>query len=447
MNENRLIKLQRNDCIEVTIDNIGINGEGVARYNGMAIFIKGALPSEKIRAKVILVKQGYAIAIVEEIIMASKYRVKPLCPVFGKCGGCSLQHLAYDQQLKYKQNKVKETFAKVSGLNVEVDAPMPSALVYGYRNKLSLPVRGADAQVGFFASSSHRIVPINECAIEFELNKKIIKLFREFMTQNSLTGYDEETQKGDVRHLVVRVLSGMTFIAVVSPRATLPPLKAFGSMLEKEFGNRYALYHNINAKPTNVILGEVTKFISGNTEPIIVDGLKIKVHPASFFQVNDYIRSKIYDIVVAEASGVVLECYSGSSVLSALMSKNAKKIVAIELDPKAVAAANEMLNANNIQNVSVICGDCQVEVAKAVYNLNGVDTVVLDPPRTGCEVGVLTAISASRCKKIVYVSCNPATLARDCKVLTESGYKLKRVAPLDMFPNTMEVETIAVLVK
>lgn len=437
------MKLEKNDFLEIDIEDIGINGEGISHFEGMAIFIKGALVGERVRAKIILVKPKFCVAIIDELLTQSPDRVAPFCEVFGKCGGCSLQHLSYDVQLRYKRDNIINTFKK-SGITLDVQSFVKSEKIRGYRNKMSLPVTGT--AVGFYAQGSHRIVPITSCPIQFDSNEKIIKIFTDFLRGNNLVGYDETTEKGDVKHLVVRVIGNMTYVTIVTPRAALPQIKALSEELTRVYGDNYALYLNFNDKKNNVILGNKTQFISGNNSPVVLDGLKCEVHPLSFFQVNDFIRQQLYASVCKHTFGTVLDAYSGAGVLSAHIAKSAEKVIAIEIEKAATESAQKLIELNNIKNIKTINGDCAEEVPKVMAH-NKIDVVVLDPPRSGCDRRVLSAVGETKVKKVVYVSCNPATLARDCKIMEEYDYKIESLCPFDMFPHTGEAEVLCILKK
>lgn len=438
--------LKKNDVIEIDIDDIGYDGEGIAHVGGFAVFIRYALPGEKVRAKIILVKKTFAVGKLETVLRASADRVQPFCPYFGKCGGCTLQHMSYDAQRKYKQNAVRDTFFKAARLTVQPDETVASPLTQGYRNKMSLPVRGDDPFIGFFAMGSHRVVPITECPIQFHQNFAPIAALKEFMYVHRLTGYNETTHEGMVRHLSVRMLDGFTTVTVVVNGPYKQYIQPLDEILHKIYDDKYAFYVNYNTSENNVILGAKSELIGGKTAPVTVDGLSVVVHPQSFFQVNDGVRELLYSAVAAEVQAKhVVDAYSGAGVLSALLAKSAQNVTAIEIEPKAVESARDLIQRNGIHNIELVCGDCATELPRILQETTGESVIVLDPPRAGCDRRVMDAVAHSSANKVVYVSCNPATLARDVSLLCESGFALTRLTPFDMFPHSANVECLAVL--
>lgn len=430
--------LNKNDVVELVIDNLGINGEGIAHVDGLTVFVKGALVGERVRAKVILAKPTFVVCRLEQILTVSPHRVAPICPVYGKCGGCALQHLSYPEQLAYKQKMVRETLKKVGEMEVEVLPTVPSDTPIGYRNKVSLPIRlvRGETKIGFFQPSSHFITPIDACPLQKPEINRVIALMREFLGFYGGTPYDEATGKGDVRHLVVRSVGGKTYVTVVLNQKT--DLRPFQKLLENAL-DRYALYVNYNHENNNVILGKRTEFLAGDRAPIDLGGYLADVHPAGFFQVNDYIRDKIYDTVCEKIGhGKVIDAYSGAGLMTARVAKNCREVYGIEINPDAHASAVELKNFNDIDNMHPLLGD-SADVLPKIADENC--AVILDPPRAGCDQKVINALKELDCP-IIYVSCNPATLARDLKLL---GKKVVSVQPYDMFPQTTAVETVVVL--
>jgi len=433
-----MINFVKNDIIELNIDNLGINGEGIARIDGITVFVKGGLVGEKVRAKVILVKPNFIVAKLLEILVPSPHRIQSKCPIFNKCGGCSLQHLEYDEQLKYKQKLVKETFKKVGEIDVEVQPTIASKEIYGYRNKVSLPIRSVKGkiQMGFFMPASHNIIDATTCPLQKDEINKVCMLMREFLDSYGGKPYDENDGSGDIRHLVVRSIGNKIYVTVVLNQNI--SLKSFEKLLKENF-TRYALYKNHNSQRNNVILGKKTEFVGGDTSPIDVEGLKIDVHPAGFFQVNDDIRQKIYNFVSQRVcGGKVIDAYSGAGLMTAQISKTASQIYGIEINEDAHVSALILKEQNGINNMFPILGDSG-KVIKDLVDKNCV--VILDPPRTGCSLEVTNALKDLDCD-IIYISCNPATLARDVKNL---GKTPKLVQPFDMFPQTPDVETVVIL--
>ena len=443
MAETRETPVKKNDTVEAEIENLGYEGEGVAHIGGYTLFVPFALPGERVRAHVILAKPSYAVAKLIAVLRPSKERVDPFCPYFKVCGGCAMQHIAYDAQATHKRQSIKETFYKTAKLSVEPQETVRSPKVRAYRNKLSLPVRGKDPKIGFFAPRSHRIVEIDRCPIQFEENEKLISLFKAFLSRERIDGYDETTGKGLVRHLVARKIGDTLTVTVVVNARSGKRIAPFYTDLRAAFGS-VTLYCNYNEGRNNVILGEESALLGGTPTPVLVDDLYVEVHPQSFFQVNDGVRERLYSDVLQEVEGSVLDAYSGAGLLSARMAKAGHRVTAIEREKKAVESAMLLNKRNNIleSNIKLVCADCAQ--ALPVYLKEKPHTVVLDPPRSGCAPAVTEALLENPVQKIVYISCAPNTLARDLAVLM-NAYETERLTPYDMFPHCAGVETLAVL--
>lgn len=445
--------LKKNDDIEIEIDGLGYEGEGIAHLGGYTVFIRYALPHEKVRAHVILAKPTFAVAKLTKVLRPSPERAQPFCPVYCQCGGCSLQHMTYDAQIRFKKDAVREAFYKAAHLRVEPNETVSSPRQTFYRNKMSLPVRGAPATLGFFAYGSHRVVSVDECPIQFEGNGEIIGAFRSFLHENKIAGYDETAKNGEVRHFVVRKIGGFYTVTVVAngeaDKAGVQikrRLQPFDAVLHELYGENYAFYINYNVSEGNRILGGQSELLGGNETATCVDGLSVRVHPHAFFQVNDDVRQRLYAAVANEARApFVADAYCGAGMLTALLAKHAENVTGVELEPTAVQSARELVRANGITNARFLCGDCALLLPQALAKADTNAVVVLDPPRAGCARAVLDAVLAAAPKKIVYVSCNPATLARDVAALQNGGYTVSSLTPFDMFPQTANVETLCVL--
>ncbi len=443
-------ELEKNDVIEVDVVGEGADGEGVARYEGKAIFIRGALINERVRAKIILVKPKFNIAILEKVLVPSPFRTENTCPVYPRCGGCDLRHLSYEGQLEFKRRMVRDTLRKVGGIDIQPLPTVASPLKDRYRNKISLPVRenGGETHIGLFAKNSHRIIETDDCLLQYAWTKPLIAALRSFLDEHGLTGYNEGTREGDVRHIVAREAGGRLYVTLV----TTHPMRidGFYPMLEKIHPD-VQLWLNVNRRDDNVILGNDWKHVRGSTDPVCVDGLKTDIHPAGFFQVNDDVRTALYDYVASLVHGAaVVEAYSGAGLLSAKLAKKAKRVYGIEINPQSSASAVKLVQDNGIDNFTPVCGDVGKELGGVLRTLKqetGEDTfIVLDPPRTGISREAADTLLGSGADNIVYVSCNPATLARDLKILS-TAYDVQSVQPFDMFPNTANVETVVRLVR
>lgn len=448
-------QLQKNDVIETDIASVGMEGEGVARVDGKAVFIRGAIRGERVRAKIIATRPKFDVGLLQSVIVPSPDRAEPVCPVYGKCGGCDLQHMTYSAQLAFKRERVTDALRKIGGFEIEVEPTVESAKTYRYRNKISLPVRetGGKLKIGLFAKSSHRVVETPDCFLQPEWNTLLAPALRSFMEKNGLRGYDEETDSGDVRHIVAREAGGRLTVTVVAAHE----IKTDG--LKEAFSGvfpRVSIYLNVNRKRSNVILGAKWIAVAVDPEPTIIDGLKTDVHPAGFFQVNDDVREKLYSFVADLCSGAVaIEAYSGAGLLSARLAKKADTVYGIELNPQSHEAAQKLCRDNGITNFTPVLGDVGEKLGEVLRQTqkdneksNGVGNketfIVLDPPRTGISAEAAGTLAASGADNIVYVSCNPATLARDARIIADGGYSLVRVRPFDMFPETSNLESVAI---
>lgn len=448
-NEERYLEeLLKNDIIELTVEGQGINGEGVARAGGKTIFIRGALKGEKVRARIILVKPRFDIAITTEILSASPERVKPPCPVFGKCGGCDLQHMRYDGQLSYKRALVEETLLKVGGISAALPPVVPSEKEFRYRNKISLPVRQTPAglKLGLFAKNSHRVIETDDCLLQYEWNAPLISALKKFMEEKGLSGYDEESGKGDIRHLVAREIGGRLYVTLVA--TSKPDCESFVRSVKNIFPD-CEVWLNVNRRRDNVILGDEWLPAESSGRPAEIDGLKTYPHPGGFFQVNDCVREKLYDYVSGLCEGgAAVEAYSGAGLLSARLAGRAAVVCGIELDEYSHAAAEKLKELNRLNNFYPVCGDVGDKLADTIKKCKAVSDktfVVLDPPRAGISDRAADALINSGADNIVYISCNPATLARDVKKLSDAGYRPSCFKAFDMFPQTVNVETVVLL--
>lgn len=438
--------MKKNDEFIVTIDDVGINGEGIAHVDGHTIFVPFALKDEVVRVKVINTKTKFAICKVTEIINSSSYRVQPLCPYFGKCGGCDLQHIQYNQQLAYKKSAMQNTFSKALQIVPQINDIVPSDQYY-YRNKISLPVVYQDGrtQIGLFRVNSHKVIELSDCVIQKPFVANLIQAISEYIDANNIMGYDEIACKGTLRHIVARQLNNTILITLVAT-TKLPNTKQLIEILSKYFEN-FGLNLNINSKKTNVIFGDKFIPLYGPQQLSAVShGIGYPISAYSFMQINDQIREKIYNYVIDHVQKVdnVIDAYSGAGLLTAMLSKVCSHAYGIEIIESAVNDANQLAYDNNITNMHNILGDCAVELPKLLQTLQGNTSVVLDPPRKGCDVAVLNSVKQCSISDVIYISCNPATLARDLNILS-SDYVIESVQPFDMFPNTKHVETVVVL--
>lgn len=439
--------MQKNDTLTLEIVDLGMDGEGIAKPEGFIVFVPGALTGEKVEAKILKVNKNFAFARLQKILTVSPDRVEPPCAVFHKCGGCALMHTSYASQKARKRQAVANCFAK-AGISADIDLTVESEKTLGYRNKLQLPV--TPQGIGFFRENSHDIVDIDICPVVGDDSQKIISAVREYLKKSGDTAYDETAASGNIRHAVLRSAGEQKFIIFVVAEGKLKDQKLMTELLKKRFGD-FGFYININRKRNNVILGEEYRHIYGRE---FLEGetlsIKYKITPDIFLQINDGIAAQIYQKAAAflkdSHAEAVIDAYSGISILSAVIARSAERVWAIEINPESHAAAEELKRENDVKNLTNICGDTAVELPKILTNIpEQVRTaVILDPPRKGCDAAVLDEILASRPDTIVYISCNPATLARDLRTLSPA-YEIASATPYDMFPQTKHVETLVCL--
>lgn len=448
--------VKKNDIYEIEITDIGTNGEGIGKLNELVIFVPDAVTGDKLKVKILKVKKNLAYGKVEEVIEPSPLRREPYCAVSKKCGGCQLQHLSYKAQLEWKQNKVYNALTRIGGLkDIEVLPTLGMENQAHYRNKAQYPIRKEDGkvQIGFYASRSHRVVDWESCGIQDARCEQIIKIVRNFLETHNISIYDEAKHTGLVRHLMVRTgfFTGEMMVCLVINGDSLPHTEAFLKALEAVEGITSVVL-SINKAKTNVILGYEIKVLQGRDYIIDTIGdLKFKISALSFFQVNPVQTKVLYDkaLEYAELTGneTVWDAYCGTGSISLFLAQKAKKVYGVEIVAPAIENANANAGLNGITNAEFFVGKAE-EVIPAKYEEGLVaDTIVVDPPRKGCDEALLETLIKMAPEKIVYVSCDPATLARDLGYLVGNGYKVEKVQPVDMFPETTHVETVVLLVK
>ncbi len=444
--------IKKNDEIIETIVDMGCSMEGIAKHEGLTIFVPFAIVGEKVKIKVLKVLKDYAFGKLIEVITPSPKRVQAPCPYFTKCGGCDCQHISYDSACNFKQNMVKNTFVHIYKCPIVVNKIIKSDREYFYRNKVALPFSTATKKVGMYAPASHRVVEIDNCLIQQRWVKRLIDVVNEFVAQNDISIYDEVKNTGLLRYVVARGGEDEILVTMVINGNTLPKANLLAKKLQNTFC-KVGLNININKGKTNTILTNNFVHISGLKELKFKDfGLEYGISNGSFLQVNNYIKNAIYTSVLdnLHSTDIVLDAYSGAGLMTAMLATKAKHVYGIEVVAEAVEKSNQLLLKNNIKNVTNICGKCEEVLPKLIADIQGDITLVLDPPRKGCDIKVINAIAKAQPEKIIYVSCAVNTLARDVKKLmelTNNAYKIASITPFDMFPQTKHVETLLVLEK
>ena len=439
------MKQELNKTYQVTITSQNHEGDGVARINDLVVFVPGGVVEDVLEIKITKVYKNYMFGKIKQIITPSKYRIKPLCPIFGLCGGCEIMHYNYQYQLQFKKQLVIDALTRIAGLNdIEVCDVVGMDEPYYYRNKVQVPFGKIKNQVvcGFYKKNSHEIIPFNECYIQPKCSTEIVKFIRDFAKENNISIYNEQTHEGILRHVMIRSNSfNQYMVTIVTNSIDLPSEQKLIKKLTNTFPEIVSIVHNINLAKTNVILGTKYRVIFGKDELIEeILGLKFLINHQSFLQVNYKQTLKMYqtviDLLKPTKDDVYIDAFCGVGTISLLLAKYAKKVYGIEIVKEAIDSANRNKRLNMMDNSEFILGKSEEEIYK--MNLDNVSGIVVDPPRKGCEQTFLERIIETKIPKIVYVSCNVSTLARDLKVLKDY-YRVEKVVPFDLFSQTAHV--------
>ncbi|WP_163539170.1 23S rRNA (uracil(1939)-C(5))-methyltransferase RlmD [Gracilibacillus sp. YIM 98692] len=449
--------VKKNQMIELSFEDITHEGAGVGKINGYPLFVPYGLPGEKAQVKVIKVKKNFGFGKLIEVTDRSTDRVDPPCDVFYKCGGCQLQHMSYAMQLEMKQNQVKSALKKIGHIEeIPVHPTIGMDDPWRYRNKVQMPVGTKNGKLvtGFYRKRSHDIIEdMDHCIITDEVNDRMVDAVREIASRLGISAYDEKNHRGLLRHIMVR--SGKetneTMIVLITRKEDIPQLHKLVDELTETYPHIKSIVQNINPEKTNVILGKKTKVLWG-AEYIYdeIGGIRFAISAKSFYQVNPVQTKKLYDQALKYASitgsETVIDAYCGIGTISLFLAQKAKKVYGVEVVPEAVSDAKENAKLNHMDNAEFFVG--QAEKVMNWWNAQGLrpDVIVVDPPRKGCDEELLQAMIDMKPKRIVYVSCNPSTLARDLRILEDGGFETKEVQPVDMFPQTTHIESVAELV-
>ena len=452
----KTLPVQKNEYIDVLFEDLTHDGAGVAKVEGYPLFVPNGLPGEKAKIKVIKVNKGYGFGRLMEITEASPYRVEPECPIYKECGGCQLQHMSYEGQLKAKEKQVSDVLQRIGKLeNVKVHPVLGMENPWRYRNKAQVPIGENEGGLigGFYQQRSHQIIDMKACIIQQEKNDEVVKGVKEICNINGVRAYDEQKHKGELRHIMARygLKSGEVMVVLVTRTNELTGKKKIIEEIVKTIPGVKSIVQNINSKKTNVIFGEETKVLWG--EEVIYDSIgdiKFAISARSFYQVNPEQTKVLYDkaLEYADLTGEenVIDAYCGIGTISLFLAQKARKVYGVEIVPEAIEDAKKNAELNGISNVEFAVGEAETVIPEWYENGVVADVLVVDPPRKGCDEKLLQTIINMKPKKVVYVSCNPATLARDLRVLEDGGYQTVEVQPVDMFPQTMHVECVAQLI-
>lgn len=448
------------DFLEIEPQKLVYEGAALAKLEGYPIFIEGACPGDKLKIKITKANKNFAAAVIEEIIEPSSHRVKPFCPMHNVCGGCGWQHIDYDFQLEQKKNIVEENVKKITGEDIEVKPVIASPETRAFRSKVQYPVAQTKVSkrllAGYYKKGSHELVNIKFCPIQPKIIDKITEFIRQNAQELGISGYNEKLHKGDLKHIVYRYSrseNNLIVIFVVNDSQLRDKFKKLSKKLTDEFAHIKGCLINYNPQKTNLIMSNDTRKITGEnfiTEKI---GDKIfKISANSFFQVNIGSAENIFNIVKDIIKNNykdcrILDAYSGVSSFGIWLSDAAKEVVSVEEAPSATKDAAENVKLNNVTNLTALNGDAKKIFEELIARGQKFDVTVLDPPRKGCERESLDyAVKLSE-RAIIYVSCNPSTLARDLKYLHENGFKTKYIQPVDMFCHSYHIESVAWLEK
>ena len=447
--------LRKNDEIYLTVKGCTVQGSGVCDHEGMTVFVRGAVTGDRVLAHIIKVKKTYAVGIIKKLIQRSPMRAKNFCPIAEKCGGCCFAHIKYNAELEIKAQQVADNFKRLGKLDIVPDPIIPSPSAERYRNKAQYPVgsNGKFASIGFYAPMTHRIIDCADCLLQPKEFAEITDIFRDWIREKKIPVYSEADGTGLLRHVYIRKAAATEQIMVcaVANGEKLPEADDLIERL-KTVNGVASIILNINRDKTNVVLGKECRTLWGSD--FITDelcGLKFNLSALSFYQVNHdgaevlYGKAKEY----ASLTGVetLVDLYCGTGTIGLTMAKNIKKLIGVEIVPQAVENAKENAKLNGIDNAEFICSDASQAAQTLFERGDKPDVVILDPPRKGCDEALINTVTKMKPDRVVYVSCDSATLARDCRRFADLGYEALPATPVDMFPRTAHVETVALLVR
>ena len=448
--------LKKNDIVKLSIENCTLQGSGVGRYDGLAVFVPMTTKGDEIEAHILKVKPNCAFAKVHCITKPSPDRIEPDCSAYSKCGGCVFRHIDYEAEAKIKQQFVVDSFKRIGGIDITPEPIIAFSGRTGYRNKAQFPVEKTDdgLKIGFFSTHSHRVVECRSCPLQPAEFENILNAFEKYAVKNNISVYDETAHSGLLRHICLRkaAATGEVMVCAVINGKALPREDELVKTLTDCDSSIKSIVINVNKEKTNVIFGKTCRniFGSGYIEDVLC-GCRFRISMFSFYQVNPAQAEKLYS-KAAEYAGLsgsetVLDLYCGTGTIGLTMAKKAKKVIGVEIVPEAIEDAKTNAVLNSAVNAEFICADASEAAGKLENDGVRPDVVVLDPPRKGCSKDVLQTVAKMSPDRIVYISCDPATLARDCVVLDELGYSVNAVCPVDMFPGCGHVETACLLLR
>ena len=444
--------MKKNEIVEIEITDVTTEGNGVGRYDGMAVFVPETAVGDIIEAKITKVMKSYAYGIVSKLIKSSDDRIKPDCPHFPKCGGCSFRHISYDAELRLKEKFVYDAFTRIGKIECDFEPILGCETPDNYRNKAQYPVAEVKGEItcGFYAKRSHRIIGGSRCRLLPDEFCSIAEDVVAYCKKAHVRPYDEVTRKGILRHIYLRKApeTGELMVCLVVTKKT--DFTALCDMLTKKYSMIKSVVMNINSENTNVILGKKTVLLSGKGKITdIMCGNVISIAPEAFYQINSPQAERLYAIAeeYAELTGNerLLDLYCGAGTIGLSMADNVREIVGVEIVPQAVENAKENAANSGVDNAEFICADAGQAAERLAESGSLPDVVIMDPPRKGCDKLTLDSVVKMNPKKIVMISCNPSTAARDCAYLSENGYKPLKVRAVDLFPRTTHIECVVLM--
>lgn len=445
---------EKNQVCTAEITALTSEGSGVCRIDGMAVFVPETAVGDVCEVKIVKVLKSYAYGIVEKIVKPSDDRIENSCPVYKKCGGCLLRHISYDAECRTKNDIVRDAFQRIGGLSPKFDSFIGAEDTEHYRNKAQYPVAEIDGKAvcGFFAPRSHRIVPVDDCALQPKIFSDILVTVMDYINEKKLSAYNEASNTGTIRHIYLRrgAHSGEIMVCIVVRKDMSRQLSALCRILSEKYSDIKSIIMNINSQKTNVILGDKCVTLWGNdTISDVMCGNTVEISPLSFYQVNTVQAERLYakalEYAAPDGNEVIADLYCGAGTIGLSMAENAKKIVGVEIIPQAVENAKKNAEHNNISNADFYCGDAGKVFRELRKNGCSPNIIVVDPPRKGCSAETIDVIANSAPQKIVMISCNPATAARDAKMLSDNGYSVDKVCGVDLFPRTGHVECVVLM--
>ncbi len=452
--EKTKIPFSAGERILLEIEGLSHAGEGVSHKDGFTVFVPWTAPGDKVEAEVISLKKNYARALPRALQHPSLNRLNAACPHHGICGGCQLQHIRYDEQLRWKRQMVSDMLQRLGGLHVKVLPVIGMDEPWSYRNKAQFPVADDDGslKIGLFEKRSHKVVDVHECLIQHPLSRQAVKAARETIEKLEIPVYKEKNHSGLLRHLLARTSfsNNEVLLVLVTNGRLFPGADYLVTQLVSRLKNLVGIVQNINMRRGNVVLGEENLLLWGRDYLVEeLNGLRFRISAGSFFQINSRQAAVLFrlirDYAGLEGGETVFDLYCGSGAISLFLCKNAAKVIGVESYIPAVEDARKNARINGITNVDFHAGRAEKLIPDLIARGYRADVVVVDPPRKGCDEELLAAIVKSLPQRIIYVSCNPATLARDLRFLATAGYIPREVQPVDMFPHTAHVECICLL--